>query len=88
MRAVGCALNTQSKLVKDLTYCGQRQIQIIECKYSTDSNIQIVNDIIYDIYEPLRLALQIHGILKADIKIIPIVISRSGIFYVKTLATR
>ncbi len=43
-------------------------------------------DHIEDIYEPLRLALQIHGTLKADIKIFPIVISRSGTSHVKTLA--
>jgi len=41
---------------------------------------------VYDIYEPLRLALQTHGTLKANVKIIPIVISRTCIFHVKTLA--
>jgi len=85
IRAVGYTLNTQGKLVKDLTYRGQRQIQIIECKYSTVGNIQIIIDHIYDIYEPLRLALQTHGNLKADIKIIPIVISRTNTFHVKVL---
>ena len=41
---------------------------------------------VYDISEPLILALQTQGTLKADIKIIPIVISRTGMFQVKTLA--
>ena len=84
--AVGFTLNKQGRLVKDLTYRGRRQIQIIECKYSTDGNIQTIIDHIYDIYEPLRQALQTHGTLKADVKIIPIVISRTGTFHVKTQA--
>jgi hypothetical protein len=86
VRADGYTLNTQGNLVKDLAYRGQRQIQIIECEYSTDGNIQTSIDHIYDIYEPLRIAFQTHGILKADVKIIPIVISRTGTFHVKTLA--
>jgi hypothetical protein len=83
---VGFTLNKQGKLAKDLTYRGKRQIQIIECKYSTDGNIQRIIDHIYNVYEPLRLALQTHGTLKAEVKIIPIVISRTGTFHVKTLA--
>ena len=86
IRAVGFTLKKQGRLVKDLTYRGRRQIQIIECKYSTDGNIQTIIDHIYDIYEPLRHALQTHGTLKADVKIIPIVISRTGTFHVKTQA--
>ena len=65
---------------------GQRQIQIIECKYSADGNIQTIIDHIYDIYFPLRLALQTYGILKAEVKIIAIVLSRTCTFHVKTLA--
>jgi hypothetical protein len=41
---------------------------------------------IYEIFDPLRQALQTYGTLKADVKIIPIVISRTGTFHVKTLA--
>jgi len=41
---------------------------------------------IYNIYEPLKQELQIHGTLKVHIKIIPIVISRTGTFNVRTLA--
>jgi hypothetical protein len=74
------------KLVRDFTYRGQRQIQIIDCKYSTDGNMQTIIDHIYDIYEPLKLELQTHGTLRAYIKIIPIVIIRTGTFHVKTLA--
>jgi hypothetical protein len=83
---VGFTLNKQGKLVKDLTYRGRRQIYIIECKYSTDGNIQTIIEQIYEIYKPLRQALQTHGTLKADVKIIPIVISRTCTFHVKTLA--
>ena len=83
---MGFTINKQGKLVKDLTYRGRRQIQIIECKYSTDGNIQTIIDYIYEIYEPLRQALETHGTLNADVKIIPIVISRTGTFHVKTLA--
>ena len=43
-------------------------------------------DHIYDIYEPLRLALQTYGTLKAEVKIILIVISRTSTFHVKNLA--
>jgi len=75
IRAVGYTLNTQGKLVKDLTYRGQRQIQNLECKYSTDGNMQTIIDHVYGIYEPLRQALQTYGTLKVDVKIIPIVIS-------------
>jgi hypothetical protein len=86
IRAVGFTINKQGKLVKDLTYRGQRQLQIIERKYSTDGSIQTIIEHIHEIYEPLRQALQTHGTLKANVKIIPIVISRTGTFHVKTLA--
>ena len=86
VRAVGYTLNTQGKLVKILTYRGQRQIKIIECKYSIDGNIQTIIDHIYDIYEQLRLALQTYGTLKAEVKMIPIVISQTGTIHVETLA--
>ena len=52
--AVGFTLNKQGKPVKDPTYRGRKQIQNIECKYSTDGNIQAIIEHIYDIYEPLR----------------------------------
>ncbi len=48
--------------------------------------MQTIIDHICDIYDPLRLALQNYGTLKADVKIIPIVISQTGTFHVKTLA--
>ena len=83
---MGFAIKQQGKLVKDPTYRGRKQIQIIECKYSTDGNIQTIIEHIYEIYKPLRQALQNYGTLKADVKIIPIVISRAGTFHVKTLA--
>jgi hypothetical protein len=48
--------------------------------------MQAVIDHIYNIYEPLKQVLQIHGTLKAEIIIIPIVISKTGTFNVRTLA--
>jgi hypothetical protein len=45
-----------------------------------------VIDHIYNIYEPLKQTLQIHGTLKAEIVIIPIIISITGTFNVHTLA--
>ena len=86
IRAVGFTINKQGKLVKDLTYRGPRQIQIIECKYSTNGNIQTIIEHIYEIYEPFRQTLQTYGTLKPGVKIIPIVISRTGTFHLKTLA--
>ena len=86
IRAIGCTINSNGQLIPDPTYRGRRQIQIIGCKYSTDGNIQAVIDHIYNIYEPLKQALQIHGTLKAEIIVIPIVINRTGTFNVRTLA--
>ncbi len=83
---MGFTLNKQGILVKDLVFRGQRQNQIIECKYSTDGNILTTIEHIYNIYEPLKQALQTYGTLKSNIKIIPIVISWTGTFHVKTLA--
>jgi hypothetical protein len=57
IQAVSFTLNKQGKLVKDLTYRGRRQLQIIECKYSTDNNIQTIIEHVYEIYEPLQQAL-------------------------------
>ena len=48
--------------------------------------IQTIIDHIYDIYYPLRLALQTYGTLNAEVKIIPRGISRAGTFHVETLA--
>ena len=46
----------------------------------------MVIDRIYTFHEPLKQALQTHGTLKADIAIIPIVISIPETFNVKTRA--
>ena len=81
---IGYTLYAKGKIVKDHTYRGQRQIKIIECEYSTDGNIQEIIGHVYNIYEPLRIALQTYGTLKADVKFIPIVISRSGTLDVKS----
>jgi hypothetical protein len=47
--------------------------------------MQDIIDHIYEIDELLKLALQTHNTLKANVKIIPIVISRIGTFSNKTL---
>jgi len=77
IRAVGYTFGPNGKLIKDPTYQGGRQLQLIECKYSMDGNMQEIINLIHNIYEPLKQALQHHGTLKADITIIPIVISRT-----------
>jgi len=86
VRAVGYTTNLEGRLITDPTYSRRRQIQIIECKYSTYGHIQEIIDHIYQLYEPLKTSLQTHGRLKADIIIIPIVISRTSTFNMKTLA--
>jgi len=86
IRAVGYTARPNGKLIKYPTCKGRRQLQLIECKYSTDRNMQEIINHIHTIYEPLKQALQHHGTLKAYINIIPIVISIIGIFHVKTLA--
>jgi hypothetical protein len=88
IREIGYYINSQGRLEEDNTYTGRRRFQIIECKYSTDTNILEVIDHILNIYEPLRQAMYMHatGEWKADIEIIPIVISRTGSFHTKTLA--
>jgi hypothetical protein len=84
--AIGCIINSNGQLIPDPTYRGRRQIQIVECKYSTDGNTQAVIEHIYNIYEPLKQALQTHGTLQAEIIIIPIVICKTGTLNVRTLA--
>jgi hypothetical protein len=86
VRAIEYATNPSGQLISDPAYRGRRQQQLIECKYSSDENTQAVIDHIYNIYEPLKQTLHIHGILKAEIKIIQIIIRRTGTFNVKTLA--
>jgi len=57
IRAIGYTTTPEGRLTKDLTYMGRRQLQIIEYKYSTDGNTDDIIDHIYNIYEPLKLAL-------------------------------
>jgi hypothetical protein len=88
VRAVGFKVDENGILIPDTTYTGRLILQLIECKYSTDSNMQTVIDHIHTLYEPLRQQLLMHatGMYKADIQVIPIVISRTGSFHVKTRA--
>ena len=57
IRAVGYILTPGGRLTKDLTYKGRRQLQIIECKNSTDGNTHDIIEHIYILYEPPKLAL-------------------------------
>ena len=86
VRAVGYTKNSERRLIVDPTYRWKRQIQSVECKYSTDGNIQEIIVHINQLYEPLKTVLQTHGRLKADVTILPIFISRTCTFNVKTLA--
>jgi hypothetical protein len=80
IRVVGYTLGPNGQLIKDHTFRGRRQIQLIEYKYSRDGNITDIIKHIHTIYEPLKQALLTHGKLKADIKIIPIIITKTGTF--------
>jgi hypothetical protein len=86
IRVVGYKLNSQGMLIEDTTYKGRRYIQIIEGKYSTDSNILETITNIYTIYEPLKQAILQHNRGRLEVEIIPIVISRTGNFHTRTLA--
>ena len=87
VRAVGYNIDPDSgTLTPDPTYTGPRALQLIECKYATDTDMHEVIDRIHTIYNPLKQAIQDHGLWHDPIVIIPIVISRTGSFHVKTLA--
>ena len=87
VRAVGYYIDPDTgELKPDPTYTGPRVLQLIECKYATDMDMHEVINHIYTIYDPLKQAILDHGIWNDPIVIIPIVISRTGSFHVKTLA--
>jgi hypothetical protein len=87
IRAIGYQMNSNGQLVEDLTYKGRRCLQLIECKYSTDSNLLDTITNIHNIYEPLKQAIMRHNRKKRlQVQIIPIVISRTGNFHTQTLA--
>jgi hypothetical protein len=87
IRAIGYQWNAKGQLVEDPTYKGRRCLQLIECKYSTDSNLLDTITNIHNIYEPLKQAIMRHNRKKKlQVQIIPIVISRTGNFHTKTLA--
>ena len=86
-RVIGYKWNTIGKLVEDTAYKGRRCLQLIECKYSTDSNTLDTITNIHNIYEPLKRATMRHNrktILQ--VQIIPIVIRKTGNFHTRTLA--
>ena len=87
VRAVGFLIDPHTgRLTPDLEYRGRRVLQLIECKYATDTNMHEVIARIREIYADLRDAILQHGWWEADIEIIPIVISRTGSFHIQTLA--
>ena len=87
IRAVGYLTDhTTGQLTPDLTYTGRRVLQIIECKFATDTDMHETTTKIKRLYNPLRQAIMDHGQWQGDIDIIPIVISRTGSFNTKTLA--
>ena len=87
VRAVGYYIDPDTGVLKpDPTYKGPRALQLIECKYATDMDMHEVINHIYTIYDPLKQAILDHGYWNEPIVIIPIVISRTGSFHVKTLA--
>ena len=77
----------KGQLVEDTTYKGRRCLQLIECKYFTDSNILDTIANIHNIYEPLKQVIMRHNKKKRiQVQIIPIVISRTSNFHTNTLA--
>ena len=86
VRAVGFYRNTDGTLAPDPTYLGLKRLQLIECKYSTDFDTHDIIDSIQEKYRPLQDAIRAHGSWQHPVEIIPIVISRTGSFNVRTLA--
>lgn len=86
VRAVGFYLNPDGTLTPDPNYHGQKRLQLIECKYSTDTDTHDISNSIHEKYRPLQDAIRAHGSWQHPVEIIPIVISRTGSFNVKTLA--
>ena len=78
IRAIGYKM-VNGQLEKDKTYKGQHRIQFIECKFSTDHNINKVTESIIQIYTPLKTITEAHN-PTLTVEIVPIVISRTGTF--------
>jgi hypothetical protein len=82
IRAIGYKWNTKGQLVEYPTYKGRRCLQLIEYKYSTDTNTLGTITNIHNIYEPLKQAITRHNMKKRlVVQIIPIVISITCNFY-------
>ena len=76
-RVMGYMITSKGVLVADPTYRGHKCLQIIECKYSANSNILEAIENIHTIYEPLKQAIQPHNNGRIKVEVIPIVISRT-----------
>ena len=61
IRAIGYRVNSQCALVEDTTYRERKRLQLIECKYSTDSNMSDIIDNICTIYAPLKQSILHHN---------------------------
>jgi hypothetical protein len=84
IRGIGYTRNTQGQVVEDTTYKGRRCLQLIECQYSTDNNTLDTITNLHNIYEPLKHAIMRHTEKKRlQVKIIPLVISRTGNFHTR-----
>ena len=86
VRAVGFYQAPDGTLAPDPNYHGRRYLQLIECKYSTDHDSQDIIANINEKYRPLVDAIRAHNTWPFPVEIIPIVITRTGSFNVKTLA--
>ena len=86
IRAIEYTRNSQGQLVEDISSRGRKCLQLIECKYSTDGNTLDTINNIHNIYEPLKQAIIRHNRKTKLVQIIPIVTSRTGNFYTRTLA--
>jgi len=87
IRAVGYKSNSHGQLLEDTNFRGRRCIQLIECKYSTYNNTLNTITNIHNIYVPLKQAIMRHNIKKKlRVQIIPIIISITSNFHMRTLA--
>ena len=70
---------------RDITYRGTPILQIIEFKYSSDLQAEVIYEEILKKYEPLAQTIRTSGSWPHDVDIIPIVVGRVGTFHPKTV---
>jgi hypothetical protein len=64
IKAISYTRNKQGHMVEDPAYKGRRCLQLIECKYSIDTNTLDTITNIHNIYEPLKQAIMRHNTKK------------------------